>query len=144
MTVDEQTRPTDSGSGDRKNVLELLDDQLPSAFIWRLTVLSCLGGLLFGLDTSNIGSALDFIPYHLSGFFSGYLVAGASLGAAAGAIIAGPLTDRLGRRSLLIFDAGLYAVGSLLSAFTPDAELLLGARTMIGLAIGADSAIATA
>ena len=143
MSVTQDTRSDSSAEG-RRNVLDLLDEQLPSAFIWRLTVLSCLGGLLFGLDTSNIGSALAFVPYHLSSFFSGYLVAGASLGAAAGAIIAGPLTDRFGRKSLLVFDAGLYAVGSLLSAFTPDAALLLIARTMIGLAIGADSAIATA
>ena len=112
VTVDEQTRPADSDAGERKNVLDLLDDQLPSAFIWKLTVLSCLGGLLFGLDTSNIGSALDFVPYHLNSFWSGYLVAGASFGAAAGAIMAGPLTDRFGRKSLLVFDAGLYAVGS--------------------------------
>ena len=144
MTVDEQTRPADAAPGDRQNVLDLLDDQLPSAFIYKLTVLSCLGGLLFGLDTSNIGSALNFIPYHLSGFFNGYLVAGASLGAAAGAIIAGPLTDKFGRKSLLVFDAGLYAVGSILSAVTPNAAILLIARTMIGLAIGADSAVATA
>jgi sugar porter (SP) family MFS transporter len=144
VTADEQTRSGGSEEGGRRNVLELLDDQLPSGFIWRLTVLSCLGGLLFGFDTSNIGSALNFVPYHLSSFWSGYLVAGASLGAAAGAVIAGPLTDRLGRKSLLVFDAGLYAVGSIISAIAPDAAILLIARTMIGLAIGADSAIATA
>ena len=131
-------------TGDRRNVLELLDKQVPSAFIYKLTILSCLGGLLFGFDTSNIGSALNFVPYHLSSFFSGYLVAGASLGAAAGAILAGPLTDRFGRKALLVIDAGLYALGSILSAVSPDLAVLLIARTMIGLAIGADSAIATA
>src|SRR6202042_250641 len=40
--------------------------------------------------------------------------------------------------------AGIYAVGAILSAVTPDAAVLLVARTMIGVAIGADSAIATA
>ncbi len=138
------TPPGPSGTGDRRNVLELLDKQVPSGFIYRLTILSCLGGLLFGFDTSNIGSALNFVPYHLSSFFSGYLVAGASLGAAAGAICAGPLTDRFGRKALLVIDAGLYAIGSILSAVSPDLAVLLIARTMIGLAIGADSAIATA
>jgi MFS transporter, SP family, arabinose:H+ symporter len=132
------------GTEGRRNVLELLDKQVPSAFIYKLTILSCLGGLLFGFDTSNIGSALNFVPYHLTSFFSGYLVAGASLGAAAGAILAGPLTDRFGRKALLVIDAGLYAVGSILSAVSPDLAVLLIARTMIGLAIGADSAIATA
>jgi sugar porter (SP) family MFS transporter len=117
---------------------------VPSSFLWSLTLLATLGGFLFGYDTSNIGSALNFVPYHLSGFAQGYLVAGASLGAAAGAIIAGPLTDRLGRKSLLVADASIYALGALLSAFTPNAAVLLIARTLIGLAIGADSAIATA
>ena len=41
-------------------------------------------------------------------------------------------------------DAGIYAVGSILAAVTPNAAVLLIARTLIGLAIGADSAIATA
>jgi sugar porter (SP) family MFS transporter len=126
------------------NVLGQLDRQVPTSFIWSLTLLATLGGFLFGYDTSNIGSALNFIPYHLSGFAQGYLVAGASLGAAAGAIIAGPLTDRLGRKSLLVADAAIYALGALLSAVTPNAAVLLIARTLIGIAIGADSAIATA
>lgn len=113
-------------------------------FYWRLTLLATLGGFLFGYDTSNIGSALNFVPYHLSGFWQGYLVAGASLGAAFGALAAGTLTDRYGRKILLITDAAIYAFGAILSAVTPDAAVLLAARTMIGLAIGADTAIATA
>src|SRR5215467_11723190 len=107
-------------------------------------VLTTLGGFLFGYDTSNIGSALNFVPYNLHGLALGYLVSGASLGAAAGAIVAGPAADRFGRKKLLIVDAGIYAAGAILSAVTPDAAVLLFARTLIGLAIGADSAIATA
>ena len=118
--------------------------QKPSAFYWQLTILATLGGFLFGYDTSNIGSALNFVPYHLHGLAQGYLVSGASLGAAAGAILAGPTSDRFGRKPLLIVDAGIYAAGAILSAVTPDAAVLLIARTLIGLAIGADSAIATA
>jgi MFS transporter, SP family, arabinose:H+ symporter len=126
-----------------RSVLEELDSRIPTGFYWYLAVLACIGGFLFGYDTSNIGSALGFIPYHLSSFATGYLVAGASLGAAAGALIAGPLTDRFGRKSLLVGDAAIYAVGAILSAVTINAPMLLGSRTLIGLAIGADSAIAT-
>ncbi len=53
------------------------------------------------------------------------------------------LTDRFGRKSLLVGDAAIYAIGAILSAFTINAPMLLGSRTLIGLAIGADSAIAT-
>ena len=126
------------------SVLTALDGQKSTAFLFRLTLLATLGGFLFGYDTSNIGSALNFVPYNLKGLAEGYLVSGASLGAAAGAILAGPIADRFGRKGLLIADAGIYAVGSILSAVTPDAAVLLIARTLIGIAIGADSAIATA
>jgi sugar porter (SP) family MFS transporter len=126
------------------NVLTTLDERSPTSFYWQLTLLATLGGFLFGYDTSNIGSALNFVPYGLHGLALGYLVSGASLGAAAGAILGGPASDFFGRKALLIVDAGIYAVGAILSAVTPDAPVLLLARTLIGLAIGADSAIATA
>jgi MFS transporter, SP family, arabinose:H+ symporter len=53
--------------------------------------------------------------------------------------MAGPFTDRFGR-----IPSGIYAVGALRSAFATDTALLLFARTLIGLVVGADSAIATA
>jgi hypothetical protein len=68
---------------------------------------ACLGG------RTNIGSALPFAPYSLSGFAPGYPVAGALLGAAVGALLAGPLADRFGRESLLIADALIYALGAM-------------------------------
>jgi sugar porter (SP) family MFS transporter len=135
---------TRSAQPSGRNVLEELDSRIPTGFYWYLAVLACIGGFLFGYDTSNIGSALAFIPYHLSSFATGYLVAGASLGAAVGALVAGPVTDRFGRKVLLITDAAIYAAGAILSAVTVDAGMLLASRTLIGLAIGADSAIATA
>jgi len=128
----------------RSNILTKLDQRVPTRFLWQLTLLATLGGFLFGYDTSNIGSALNFVPYHLKGLALGYLVSGASLGAAAGAILAGPLADRFGRKALLVIDAGIYAAGSILSAVTWHTSVLLIARTLIGVAIGADSAIATA
>ncbi len=137
------TSETKPGQPPVRNVLEDLDSRIPTNFYWYLAVLACIGGFLFGYDTSNIGSALGFIPYHLSSFATGYLVAGASLGAAFGALVAGPLTDHFGRKILLIADATIYAIGAILSAVTVDAGMLLASRTLIGLAIGADSAIAT-
>lgn len=136
VTSDEQ--PSDQG------VLAGLDTKAPTSFYWYLALLATIGGFLFGYDTADIGSALSFIPYHLTGFALGYLVAGASLGAAAGALMAGWLTDRFGRKSLLIVDAGIFAIGAVLSAVAVNAFMLLAARTLIGLAVGADSAIATA
>jgi sugar porter (SP) family MFS transporter len=135
---------TQTGEGAGTNVLDVLDQRQPTAFYWKLTILACLGGFLFGYDTSNIGSALNFVPYHLNSFWTGYLVAGASLGAAAGAVVAFFTSGTLGRKTLLVADALIYALGSILAAVTPNVAILLIARTLIGLAIGADSAIATA
>ncbi len=129
---------------DDVGVLEGLDGAATTTSYWYLALLACIGGFLFGYDTAVIGSVLDFIPYELSDLATGYLVAGASLGAAVGALGAGPLTDRFGRKSLLMVDAGIFALGSILSAVTVNAEMLLLSRTLIGLAVGADSAIATA
>src|ERR1035441_6870326 len=105
------------------------DSAATTSFYWYLALLACVGGFLFGYDTAVIGSVLVFIPYHLGSFATGYLVAGASLGAAVGALGAGPLTDRYGRKSLLIARAAIYALGAILSAVTINAFMLLSART---------------
>lgn len=89
-----------------RNVLENLDSRIPTNFYWYLAVLACIGGVPVWLRHPNIGSSLGFIPYHLSSFATGYLVAGTSLGAAAGALLASPLTDRFGRKILLVTGAG--------------------------------------
>ena len=117
----------DTGGGE--SVLDGLDSSAMSSLYWYLALLACIGGFLFGYDTAVIGSVLDFIPYQLSPFWTGYLVAGASLGAAVGALAAGPLTDRFGRKSLLMADASIYAIGALLSAFTINAAMLITSRT---------------
>jgi MFS transporter, SP family, arabinose:H+ symporter len=136
VTTDQQP----SGQG----VLAELDGKATSGFYWYLALLATIGGFLFGYDTADIGSALPFITYQPTGFLLGYLVAGASLGAAVGALAAGFLMDRLGRKSLLIADAAIFAIGAVLSAVALSLFMLLAARTLIGLAVGADSAIATA
>ncbi|BBG26906.1 sugar porter family MFS transporter [Sulfuracidifex tepidarius] len=133
---------------ERDVIIEKLDSHSTTSIYWSLTILATIGGFLFGYDTSNIGSALDLMKSVFPGLSSplveGYLVAGASLGAAVGAIIAGPVTDKFGRKSMLIADAAIYAIGAIVSAFTVNVPMILVARTFIGLAIGADSGIATA
>ncbi|MEM0140394.1 MAG: sugar porter family MFS transporter [Ferroplasma sp.] len=127
-------------------VLSELDSKVTTRFYWSTALLATIGGFLFGYDTSNIGTALDFIPFYsssLNPFITGYLVAGASLGAAVGALIAALLTDKYGRKYLLIADAIIYTLGALLSGLTIDLAMLLISRTFIGIAVGADSAIAT-
>src|SRR5205807_9752385 len=81
-----------------------------------------LGGLLFGYDTGVISGALLFIPddFKLTPFLQGAIVAALLLGAMIGAGFAGRLSDRLGRRLLIIAAAVVFAAGALLAALAPS------------------------
>ena len=129
-------------------ILDRLDNSKAGRFYWLLTLLATIGGFLFGYDTTNIAIVEVFLPKSFissatNPFITGYLFSGVSLGAAAGALIAASLIDRYGRKSMLIFDAFLYTLGAILSAVSVDLVMLLISRTLIGIAVGADSAIAT-
>src|SRR5205085_6996075 len=97
-----------------------------------------LGGLLFGYDTGVISGALLFIPnaFKLTPFVKGAVVAGLLLGAMIGAALAGRMSDRMGRRRLIIIAAVVFTGGALLAAFAPTIEVLIAARVIIGLAVG--------
>jgi sugar porter (SP) family MFS transporter len=97
-----------------------------------------LGGLLFGYDTGVISGALLFIPddFKLTPFLQGAIVSTLLLGAMVGAAFAGRLSDRLGRRVLIITAAIIFTVGSLLAALAPTVGVLIAARFILGLAVG--------
>ena len=103
-----------------------------------------LGGLLFGYDTGVIASALLFIEpdFGLSSFGSGLVVAAVPIGAVVGAAFAGRLSDKYGRRMLIIGSAVVFIVGSLVSAAANVEAVLVVARVIIGIAIGLASATA--
>jgi sugar porter (SP) family MFS transporter len=97
-----------------------------------------LGGLLFGYDTGVISGALLFIPddFKLTPFLQGAIVAALLLGAMIGAALAGRMSDRLGRKQLIIGAAVVFTVGALLAALAPSVAVLIAARFIIGLAVG--------
>ena len=109
------------------------------------TIIAALGGFLFGYDTAIISTALIFVTplFSLGTGAVAFLVAGESILAAIGALVAGPLVDRYGRKILLVADGAMYFVFALLTAVATDSFLLILWRTLIGFSIGADTAIAT-
>ena len=104
----------------------------------RIYFFGALGGLLFGYDTGVISGAILFITedFGLSPFMQGAVVASLLLGAMVGAALAGPLSDRLGRRRLIMIAAVTFTVGAIAAAAAPSAWALVAARFVIGLAVG--------
>ena len=100
--------------------------------------LGATAGLLFGLDTGVISGALRFIAmeFALSDAMQERVMGALMLGAAFGAVFAGWLSYCIGRKYSLLVAAVLFVVSSLLCAFTPNVEILIGARTLLGVAIG--------
>ena len=104
----------------------------------RIFFFGALGGLLFGYDTGVISGAILFITedFGLSPFMQGAVVAALLLGAMFGAALAGPLSDRMGRRGLIVAAAVTFTVGAIAAAVAPSAGVLVAARFVLGLAVG--------
>ena len=106
-----------------------------------IAAVAALGGLLFGYDTGVISGALLFIRtvMSLSASMQGIVVAIALAGAALGAAAAGRLSDRGGRRTVILGAAALFVVGAVISAVAQGVVILLIGRFIVGLAIGVAS-----
>jgi SP family arabinose:H+ symporter-like MFS transporter len=107
------------------------------------TGVAAIGGFLFGYDTAVINGANSYLKAHLNLTPAQEGLAGASaiLGCIPGAMFAGFLSDRFGRKKLLFLCALLYAVSALLSAIPRTFDQFLVARVIGGLGIGASSMI---
>lgn len=107
-----------------------------------ITIVSALGGLLFGYDTGVInGSQYYFSQYFdLDAGMKGWVVGSALIGCFFGAVISGPLSNAVGRKYSLIISAVLFSVsawGSGLPDFMPQSvTLLVIFRILGGLGIG--------
>ena len=64
------------------------------------------------------------------------MVSLALFGAFVGALIAGPISDKIGRRATILVSDVLFTAGSILMCVAPSIKVLMGARVIVGLAIG--------
>lgn len=109
-----------------------------------VAMIAALSGILFGYDTGVISGAILFIKddFHLSPQMNGLVVSTVLFGALLGAIISGRMTDRFGRKNLLIVDAVVFIVGTLGSSLAPTILGIIISRIVVGIAIGIASYIA--
>ncbi len=104
---------------------------------------SALGGLLFGYDLFVISGAKDLIVAHfsLSPLMEGWFVSSAMVGAMIGCVLAGPASDRFGRKKVLIAASAFLLVSALGCAVAWSAGSLIFLRWLGGVGVGIASMV---
>lgn len=111
--------------------------------VWKFTLIASLGGFLFGFETAVISGAEQIIQklWHLDAVKHGLTVSISLIGTIVGAVLAGRLADRYGRKSILYFVAILYLLSALGCALASVWELFLLFRLFGGIAVGISSVV---
>lgn len=121
--------------------------KISSSFIY---FFGSFGGILFGYDIGVMTGALPFLQddwgLHGNASIIGWITSAVMFGAIFGGALAGQLSDKLGRRKMILISALIFVVGSILSGIAPDngQYYLIGVRILLGLAVGAASALVPA
>jgi sugar porter (SP) family MFS transporter len=99
---------------------------------------AALGGLLFGFDTAVISGAIGQVKaqYELTDWMEGLIVSSATIGCLIGSAIAGTLSDRFGRKNILLLSAVLFTLCAIGSAMPRAPWHLMAARLIGGTGIG--------
>jgi SP family arabinose:H+ symporter-like MFS transporter len=108
-------------------------------YLTTTALIVALGGFLMGFDASVISGVIRFVQaeFALDPLQLGWMVSSLSLTATIGMLVAGPLSDRLGRRPVLRIAAVLFAVSAIASAVAPGYVTLVVARMLGGFGVGA-------
>ena len=110
-------------------------------YVYLLTSVAALGGLLFGYDTAVIAGAIGYLQvrFELTPFWEGFAAACALAGCALGAGSAGFLSDRFGRKKVLVLAAVAFFISALGTALPRSLTEFLVFRFIGGIGIGAAS-----
>ena len=115
------------------------------SFIYFICLVSAMGGLLFGYDWVVIGGAKPFYELFFgisdSPLMQGVAMTTALVGCLIGAMVAGAMADRYGRKPLLIISAVLFTVSAVATGVYDDFTLFNIARFIGGIGIGIASAL---
>jgi SP family arabinose:H+ symporter-like MFS transporter len=108
------------------------------SYLFLISFIAALGGFLFGFDTAVVSGTLVQLTgqFQLTPLIKGIVVASALVGCMVGALMAGALSDRFGRKAVLIVSAVLFLVSAVGCAIPPTVALLIGARWLGGVGIG--------
>ena len=107
-------------------------------YVLSLTLAAALGGLIFGFDTAIVAGATRYMKeqFGLDALQEGWAVGVVLIGCMFGAGLAGPVSDRIGRRRLMLVSAGLFFVSALGCALPRTMAAFMAFRFVGGLGIG--------
>src|SRR3954452_15121959 len=93
-----------------------------TSYILGISFISALGGYLFGFDFAVISGALPFLQqqFALDAYWEGFATGSLALGAIMGCLIAGNISDKLGRKKGLLVAAALFFISALCMTFSPN------------------------
>jgi MFS family permease len=113
-------------------------------YVYAMSLIAALGGLLFGFDTAVISGAEKIIQslFKLNGFWHGFTISIALIGTLLGVLVAGKPADILGRKKVLFIVAIFFGTAAMGSALSHNWFSFLFFRFTGGLAVGASSVIA--
>lgn len=108
------------------------------SYIYLISAIAALGGLLFGFDLSIISGTVKYFSgyFKLDDIGTGWAVGCINLGSALGALIAGKLSDKLGRKKSLLLCAFLFAVTGIGTGWADSFTVFIIFRMLSGVAVG--------
>jgi MFS transporter, SP family, arabinose:H+ symporter len=113
------------------------------AFLTLISLISAMGGFLFGYETVVIAGTIAPIQaqFALSSLMEGWFVSSGLVGCMAGVVLAGALSDRFGRKKVLVVSGVLLTVASIGCAVSPDTLWLVILRITGGIGVGIASIV---
>ena len=128
------------GSKKRMTYTEFLDNSPMTPFLWFVLLGCIVAQILDGFDFQSTSFALPLLlkEFKITPTQAGAIGSLTNFGLLFGALIAGPVSDRFGRRPIFQWALFLYAFGTFLSAIAPSYTFLLAARFVTGLGIAGE------
>ena len=109
-----------------------------TGYVIFMAVVAAIGGILFGYDTAVISGTTEIVKnqFHLTDMMEGWYVGCALIGSIAGVLVAGTLSDYLGRKLTMLISAALFSISAIGCAVCGSFDGLVAYRIIGGIGIG--------